>query len=47
MSTSHPDLALDQVEAGSVDFEDKYVKSILDLMAAWTATSQLLSEIFP
>ncbi len=26
--------ALDQVEAGSVDFEDKHVKSILDLMAA-------------
>jgi len=26
--------ALDQVEAGKVDFEDKYVKAILDLMAA-------------
>ena len=26
--------ALDQVEAGKVDFEDKHVKSILDLMAA-------------
>ena len=26
--------ALDQVEAGNVDFEDKYVKAILDLMAA-------------
>ncbi|MBS1719474.1 MAG: elongation factor Tu [Armatimonadetes bacterium] len=26
--------ALDQVEAGKVDFEDKYVKSIIDLMAA-------------
>ncbi len=26
--------ALDQVESGSIDFEDKHIKSILDLMAA-------------